>query len=405
MLNPNWIKFGEDVIKKDIADWKKVLGTLPAVYPFQFQIINRLLDRYYRTEKGNSLNPNSVKVTRLTAKIEMLYRAMDSLEIAMASEQRERARQWEEQSDREKDPIDLMLRDEEIRKNMEEIASISCRHIKTAAEDIKMANLGRLWLAPDGHKVYPVSKSLQHPDWMHHHLMLLTEEEKLSAQKHKDDPDYLNELAEMLFKDGWIRISGFACQMYSSEGLKKLAGFLRRHINPMSKGNSIQIVFNNGDESKTMTIESLIDDYDNSRDRRMASLRISSRELLPGGLASGMSEENFDPMELAMGTWDEAEEHVDPDKVGHDVAKKIGQEIAEDHLAKDPHYYSKEKKSKASVPNPIRQNFDYGQEWQSRLAELDKIPNDSNWQNQVQRVEIVKKWNLDDNAWADARFL
>jgi len=63
--------------------------------------------------------------------------------------------------------------------------------------------------------------------------------------------------------------------------------------------------------------------------------RYMKKDLLPGGLGDNKKKEDFDPKEMKEGTKDEGEEHT-----GN---KKIAQEIAMDHLTKDPKYYSKMK--------------------------------------------------------------
>lgn len=57
-------------------------------------------------------------------------------------------------------------------------------------------------------------------------------------------------------------------------------------------------------------------------------------DLLPGGRADGLPETDFDSQELELGIEDEQEHTDDPE---------IAKEIAEDHLVKEPHYYSKHK--------------------------------------------------------------
>jgi hypothetical protein len=56
------------------------------------------------------------------------------------------------------------------------------------------------------------------------------------------------------------------------------------------------------------------------------------KELIPGGLASGMSPKDFDQKQLARGTKVEME---------HTTSKRKATEIAMDHLVEDPKYYIK----------------------------------------------------------------
>lgn len=67
-----------------------------------------------------------------------------------------------------------------------------------------------------------------------------------------------------------------------------------------------------------------------------AVLEKVAADLIPGGLARGLKASDFIKKELMEGIKDESEEHT--------PIKAIAQEIAMDHLAKDPHYYSHMKK-------------------------------------------------------------
>lgn len=80
----------------------------------------------------------------------------------------------------------------------------------------------------------------------------------------------------------------------------------------------------------------------------MDELEKISSDLIPGGLSQGMKPSDFDKKELKEGVEDESKEHT--------PIKPIAKEIAMDHLAKDPHYYSHMKKmeKKASVHDSIK---------------------------------------------------
>lgn len=60
---------------------------------------------------------------------------------------------------------------------------------------------------------------------------------------------------------------------------------------------------------------------------------LKEREKLKGGAGDNMPDSAFEPEQLAIGVKDETGEHT--------KSKKIGIEIAKDHLAKDPNYYRK----------------------------------------------------------------
>jgi ADP-ribose pyrophosphatase YjhB (NUDIX family) len=74
--------------------------------------------------------------------------------------------------------------------------------------------------------------------------------------------------------------------------------------------------------------------------------RSGQKDLLPGGKADNIPDQDFSPKELAIGAADERE---------HTSNDQIAKEIAKDHLQEDPAYYEKEKLSeKAAMPAIIR---------------------------------------------------
>jgi hypothetical protein len=68
----------------------------------------------------------------------------------------------------------------------------------------------------------------------------------------------------------------------------------------------------------------------------MIKIKIHKEKLI-GGLADNKPDDIYDSEELSMGISDEAEEHTKD--------KNAAKEIAKDHLAKNPHYYSDMQKS------------------------------------------------------------
>lgn len=74
--------------------------------------------------------------------------------------------------------------------------------------------------------------------------------------------------------------------------------------------------------------------------------RAGQKDLLPGGKADNVPDQEFSPKELAIGAADE-HEHTNNDQVAREIAK--------DHLQEDPQYYEKEKLiEKAAMPAIIR---------------------------------------------------
>jgi hypothetical protein len=63
---------------------------------------------------------------------------------------------------------------------------------------------------------------------------------------------------------------------------------------------------------------------------KYSSLSSPQKDILPGGKADYMSDDNFDPMQLAKGVKHELE---------HTKNEQMAKEIAKDHLVEDPFYY------------------------------------------------------------------
>lgn len=71
-----------------------------------------------------------------------------------------------------------------------------------------------------------------------------------------------------------------------------------------------------------------------------AAAFLDSTEFISGGEARGRKPSDFDPRELWMGTKVEME-HVRGGRYSRAKKRAIAQEIAMDHLAEDPKYYTK----------------------------------------------------------------
>lgn len=111
------------------------------------------------------------------------------------------------------------------------------------------------------------------------------------------------------------------------------------------------------------------------------------KNILPGGKASKMKPADFDPKELELGIKTEME---------HTNNKDLAKEIAMDHLAEFPNYYTEllkmEKKleSKAAMENPIRQNYDYGGNFLDKVKEFTKRKNRKN--NRKTRLKKISQY-------------
>ena len=78
MLNKAWEKIYKE---KDLRDWH-ILDSIapPVVYPMQYEILNRLLEKYYRTGRGG---PPYLDDKSSFAKMRMLRDTMDRLDHAI----------------------------------------------------------------------------------------------------------------------------------------------------------------------------------------------------------------------------------------------------------------------------------------------------------------------------------
>jgi hypothetical protein len=94
MLNPYWKTVYDP---KDMDLWKKVESTTPPFFDFSFEAINKLLDRYFRTNKGYRLGPTKNWYQRK----EILTKTMKELEIAVAYDEEDQAKRWNENQERE----------------------------------------------------------------------------------------------------------------------------------------------------------------------------------------------------------------------------------------------------------------------------------------------------------------
>jgi hypothetical protein len=74
--------------------------------------------------------------------------------------------------------------------------------------------------------------------------------------------------------------------------------------------------------------------------RALKNQQFSKADLLPGGKAAGKTDAAFDPKQIRMGAKVEAE---------HTKNKKLAHEIARDHLAEIPDYYTRLKRMEAGV--------------------------------------------------------
>ena len=126
MLNPRW---KDRYDPKDYGDWQRMEATTPPFFELSFSTINRLLDKYFRTNSGYELGPTKNWYQRK----EILAKTMSELEKAVCHDQDECARLWHERQLAE-ESIDAKL---EREKGMRE-SKISSREVimnKISARD------------------------------------------------------------------------------------------------------------------------------------------------------------------------------------------------------------------------------------------------------------------------------
>lgn len=250
MLNQHWKQYYDP---KDLEDWGKLKHTAPPItYPFQYEILHRLLRKYFRTLKGNTLNPESSR--NINQLYRILEKTIESLEKAVIEDEayteQQESEQWHAQRDLEEDPGAKMLREEEMEKVRREASSK-----KTLSPIGGGFNMGRYWIDHFGEYFLVGSSDLEHGDWIKHRPHILSEQELLDVDKFKDNyPAFMEELV----RDGWIRVSGNLVEMYDDSGLPNLAIFLHSHIPAKHWNEKIDIFMLKRDEVKTVTISDII---------------------------------------------------------------------------------------------------------------------------------------------------
>lgn len=175
--------------------------------------------------------------------------------------------------------------------------------------------LGRFWINKYG-EAFPVSKDVHHAEWIMNHPDILNPKEMALAKKNASNPEAF---LDFLFANGWIRISGFVAEMYSEYQMPNLAEFLKEKTFDVEQDDGVTIIFTGKPEEKSIKIKDIISRYGkDAGEFQLTGSIISSRDL------------------------------------------------------------SKSSISKGSVPNPLRQNYDYsgelgGPEWQNRVKNYKKL--------------------------------
>lgn len=109
MLNPRWKSVYD---KNDWNEWLKLDRTSPITSPSQHQALNRLLDKYFRTNAGGGLNPEEPRSTG--QRMSILRKTMEELDKAVMADQEQESHQYEEQRLKDIDPEDIRIMQDEL---------------------------------------------------------------------------------------------------------------------------------------------------------------------------------------------------------------------------------------------------------------------------------------------------
>jgi hypothetical protein len=343
MLNPRWYENNYD---QDLNTWRKLDSAGSMLLEPQFRQLSYLLDNYYVSKSGYRLGPGFSTYQ----KIEILRKTMKELENAIPYYEKKKSDDWHTQRDLEEDPNARSLREEE----MEKVRREGSLRIISQLQPDKL-DMGRYWINKYG-EAFKVPDDIHHGEWVIKQNEILNEKERRMARQLSGDvPSFL----AYLITEGWVRISGFVCEMYSDTQMPILAEFLERHNLPVDK--EISVVHDQDNLLETMTIGDIVSRFGKDSGGLES---LGSVDRLHGGAADNMPDNKFDSKDLKEGA-DHEMEHTDD--------RELAKEIAKDHLVEDPKYYEKVKQIEANgVPNPLRKNYDYsdelnGPEWQNRV--------------------------------------
>jgi hypothetical protein len=265
MLNPRWDRRYNP---KDLRDWAQLEDTAPPViYPFQNQILYRLLGKYYRTNGGNLLHPDNPR--KSGAFFNMLSRTMEELKKQVVLKEdfdkKHHEEEWRKNQERDEDPMDKILREDDLRKDAS-LKKISLR---------EQVDLGRFWISPDG-KIMSPDKDIHHGEWISQHPEVLSESEDKVV---RDNSGNLNAIMEHLFSDGWIRISGGIAEMSSDYQMPQLAKFLKDHTFETEHDSSIIILQHKDGKEEHENIDKIISEYGDEPILKLQASVISYRKM------------------------------------------------------------------------------------------------------------------------------
>jgi len=315
MLRPDW----KSVFKEeDIKAWDKVVQTAPPfVYPFQFSTIEKLMQKYYRTEKGSSYNSDRFKVSQ---KFKMLEKIMDELDYARSLDADRENTQWHQDRDRDEDLGAKLTREEDLREASFKISKRASEVIPGGLADGKPdSDFDKDALAKG------INVELEH-----------TSDPKIAKEIAKDhlteDVEYYEKLETIETHASQISSREISNRWANYEAQTKRSSLSNRVVYANEK-----IVFTDRYEATGM-------DYPDPK--------TVCKGQCEGMGAVPIKHDETDPKWKAL--WDKAE----------------AKEKSDDgwHFVECPECNGSGKETKASVPNPIRKNYDYdGSNWLDRV--------------------------------------
>ena len=270
--------------KNKIGDYVFV-GSIDDLKPEDKGDIDLLLERYYVTKSGSgpSLRQNTY------TKIPMLAKILKQIDAAKVGPRSQEAEDWEIENRKQWNPQDRADYEEEMARRNIETSYISVRDrvrrgevdLAEKSEITPDVNIGRYWISNSGQVLSPDADK-HHSEWIMNHIELLDDREKVMVQKYKDTP---KKFTEMLFADGWIRISRYVVQMHHEYDMPKLATFLKSRSN-LNVDWKLTIIFTKDGREESMSIKDIISKYDPLPDddefklisNNINLVRISSRD-------------------------------------------------------------------------------------------------------------------------------
>ena len=321
MLRFDWKNVYDE---EDLKKWNKVVQTSPPLsHSFQFRTINSLMQKYFRNNSGSPYNADRFSVGQ---KFEMLKKTMEELEFAIAENNKNESDQWHQRRDEEEDLGAKLTREEDLR----DFASFQTRRLlfvnaisKKKGFDI---NIEKKTVSNNNYReVLFTTSTLQLV------VMSLIPKEEIGMETHKDGSQFIR----VEKGTGKAIISGREIRLKENSAIVIPSGSRHNIINTGKEDLKLYTVY-----TPPQHEDGLVAKTKEEAMKKEGSIKISSR----------------DAVKDTIDYWD---------KAGNKDFSKYWRLLRK-----------KKKKTKASVPNPIRQNYDY---------------DGSNWIDRVKNSQTMKK--------------